>query len=65
MKLPKIVPDQVVKRIRWEKPEVGWFKLNSEGSSSGNPGPIGSEGLIRNREGDWVCGYAKLHSTLA
>ena len=59
VKLPKIIPDQVVKRIRWEKPEVGQFRLNSDGSSLGNLGLAGSGGLIRNGDGDWVCGYAK------
>ena len=59
VKLPKIIPEHVVKRTRWEKPEVGWFRLNSDGSLSGNPGPAGSGGLIRNGEGDWVYGYAR------
>ena len=35
----------------------GWFRLNSDGSLLGNSGPAGSGGLIRNGEGDWVCGY--------
>ena len=52
VKLPKIIPEHVVKRTRWEKPEVGWFRLNSDGSLSGNLGPAGSGGLIRNGEGD-------------
>ncbi|KAL0013081.1 hypothetical protein SO802_000150 [Lithocarpus litseifolius] len=51
--------EEVVKRIRWEKPEVGWFRLNSDGSSLGNPGQAGSGGLIRNGEGGWLCGYAR------
>ena len=59
VKLPKIDPKQVVKRIRWEKLEVGWVRLNSDGSLSGNPGLAGSGGLIQNGEGDWVCGYAR------
>ena len=59
VKLPKIDPKQVVKRIRWEKLEVGWVRLNSDGSLSGNLGPAGSGGLIQNGEGDWVCGYAR------
>ena len=59
VKLPKIASGQVVKRISWEKPEVGWFRLNSDGSSLGNLGLAGSGGLIRNSEGDWVCGYAR------
>ena len=42
VKLPKIDPKQVVKRIRWEKLEVGWVRLNLDGSLSGNLGPAGS-----------------------
>ncbi|XP_023905965.1 uncharacterized protein LOC112017742 [Quercus suber] len=48
VKLPKLAPVQVIKRIRWEKPEVGWFRLNSDESSLGNPGLVGSGRLIRN-----------------
>ena len=64
MKLPKLASVQVIKRIRWEKPEVGWFRLNSDGSALGNPGPAGSGGLIRNGEGEWVCGYARKIGTI-
>lgn len=59
VKLPKMVPDQVDKRIRWEKQEEGWFRLNSDGSSSGKPSSAGSGGLIHNGEGEWVCDYAR------
>ena len=56
VKVPKAITNQVVKRIRWERPEAGWFRLNLDGSSMGNPGPAGSGGLIRNGDRDWVCG---------
>ena len=59
VKLPGIIPKQVVKRIRWEKAEVGWFKLNSDGSSSGNSGLAGNGGLIRNGVGDQAYNYAR------
>ena len=59
VKLPQLASVQVIKWIRWEKPEVGWFRLNSDGSALGNPGPARSGGLIRNGEGEWVCGYAR------
>lgn len=51
--------NKVVKRIRWEKPEQGWAKLNSDGASSGNPGPAGCGSLIRNEKGEWIVGFAR------
>lgn len=51
--------NKVVKRIHWEKPEKGWAKLNSDGASSGNSGPAGCGGLIRNEKGEWKVGFAK------
>lgn len=50
VKVPRVITNQVVKRVRWEKPD---------GSSTGNPGLAGSSGLIKNGEGDWVCKYAR------
>ena len=42
---------KIVRPIRWSKPEAGWLKLNTDGSSLGNPGLAGGGGLIRNDEG--------------
>lgn len=53
-----IIPIQV----RWFPPTDNWFKLNSDGSSMGNPGRAGGGGIIRNFQGDWpdwVSGYAR------
>ena len=36
-----------------------WFKLNTDGSSSGNPGRAGGCGIIRNSYGEWVSGFAR------
>ena len=36
-----------------------WFKLNTNGSSLGNPGLADGGGLIRNEKGEWVKGYAR------
>ncbi|KAK1410229.1 hypothetical protein QVD17_36764 [Tagetes erecta] len=33
------------------------LKLNTDGSSRGNPGPSSFGGLIRDNKGKWVCGY--------
>ena len=34
-------------------------KLNSNGSSMGNPGRVGEGGIIWDSNGDWVSGYAR------
>ena len=44
-------------QFKWNRPAVGWFKLNTDGSSLGNPGCAGGGGIIRNADGEWVTGY--------
>ena len=46
-------------QVQWQPPPTNWFKLNSDGSSMGNPGLVGGEGLIRNERGGWIKGYAR------
>ena len=48
---PKIASQLVAKQIRWEKPRHGWVKLNTDGSSLGNPRLAGGGGLIREEDG--------------
>ena len=50
---------RVLKAIRWERPNRGWIKLNTDGSSSGNPRPVGCGGILRVDNGIWVCGFSK------
>ena len=45
--------------VRWNKPEEGWFKLNTDGASLGNPGKAGGGGVIHNCNGNWVKGYKR------
>ena len=45
--------------IKWVSPPLGWFKLNTDGSSLGNPGLAGGGGIIRNHVGDWVGGFSR------
>ena len=49
----------VLRRIRWEKPDTGWMKLNTDGASSGSLGLAGGGGVIRDEERNWVVGYAR------
>jgi len=46
-------------QVRWIKPPLSWYKLNSDGSSLGNPGRVGGGGLIRDDKGDWIKGYVR------
>ncbi|KAL0016315.1 hypothetical protein SO802_003384 [Lithocarpus litseifolius] len=46
-------------QVRWLPPSLNWFKVNSDGSSMGNPGLAGGGVLIRNQDGEWVKGYAR------
>ncbi|KAL6565178.1 hypothetical protein OROMI_016628 [Orobanche minor] len=34
--------------VRWLKPDIGWWKLNSDGAARGNPGMAAAGGIIRN-----------------
>lgn len=46
-----------MKDIRWIFPQAGWFKLNVDGASKGNPGVPGRGGLIKDETGYWVAGF--------
>lgn len=35
----------------WVKPEINWYKMNTDGSLIGNPGKVGGGGLIRDHRG--------------
>uniref|UniRef100_A0A2N9H9G6 RNase H type-1 domain-containing protein n=1 Tax=Fagus sylvatica TaxID=28930 RepID=A0A2N9H9G6_FAGSY len=45
--------------IKWASPSLGWFKLNTDGSSLGNLGLAGGGGVIRDHVGDWVGGFSR------
>jgi ribonuclease HI len=45
--------------IKWVSPSLGWFKLNTDGSSLGNLGLTEGRGVIRNHVGDWVGGFSR------
>lgn len=46
-------------QVKWTKPPSNWYKVNSDGSSLGNPGLAGGGGLIRDETGKWIRGYAR------
>lgn len=52
-------PSQVLGKkgtwLRWNKPEHQQFKLNTDGSCKG--GVSAGGGIVRNRQGDFVCGF--------
>lgn len=52
-------PHMVIKQVHWDKPAVGWMKLNTDGSSLGNPGLAGGGGVIRDWTGRWIVGFSR------
>ncbi|KAH1115540.1 hypothetical protein J1N35_008918 [Gossypium stocksii] len=45
---PSIVP------VPWQGPTLEWQKLNTNGSSQGNPGKAGVGAIIRDHKGNWA-----------
>ncbi|GKV02365.1 hypothetical protein SLEP1_g14812 [Rubroshorea leprosula] len=43
----------------WSKPHFPTIKLNTDGSSIGNPSLSGSGGILKDSLGNWVLGYAR------
>ena len=46
------------KVIRWVRPERGWFKINTDGSSIGNPGNAGGVILRADNEA-WIKAFSR------
>ncbi|KAF5449942.1 hypothetical protein F2P56_030338 [Juglans regia] len=55
---PVLLKVRQCKLIKWHKPPSGWFKLNTDGSSLGNPGASGIGGVIRNDQGRLMQAFA-------
>ncbi|KAK9991108.1 hypothetical protein SO802_026093 [Lithocarpus litseifolius] len=55
----KLQRSVVIMSVKWNKPLDGWFKLNTDGASIGNPGKAGGGGLIRDSSGNWVKGFSR------
>ncbi|KAF5450654.1 hypothetical protein F2P56_030985, partial [Juglans regia] len=48
-----------VRLVGWKKPRDGWYKLNTDGCSLGNPRRLGVGGVIRDEKGDLRLAYAE------
>ncbi|KAG5585275.1 hypothetical protein H5410_045709, partial [Solanum commersonii] len=48
----KVIP------VGWDKPTMGVYKLNTDGSALTNPGKIGGGGILRDGQGNLVYAYA-------
>jgi len=46
--------------IVWSPPRVGWFKLNTDGASRGNPGLAAAGGVVRDGDGNWCYGFSNI-----
>lgn len=48
-------------RVAWTRPEIGWTKLNFDGSSKGkkSPGRGSIGGVLRDHEAQFLLGYAE------
>ena len=44
--------------VKWFRPPLGWFKLNTDGSSILHRGLAGGGGIIRDAFGNWVIGFS-------
>nr|POE53870.1 putative ribonuclease h protein [Quercus suber] len=44
--------------VKWMKPSLGWFKLNTDGSSVQQRKVAGGGGVIRDGFGNWVVGFS-------
>ena len=45
-------------KVRRKKSFEGWYKLNTDGASFGNPGKVGGGGVIRDHGGTWIRGFS-------
>ena len=50
---------RVMKQIRWEKPQMGWYKLNTDGASESGVYRTGCGGIIRDEQGQWITGFVR------
>ena len=56
---PRELSHCIIKRVCWEKPPLGWAKLNTDGVIVGSSGLAGCGGLIRDENGAWLAGFSR------
>ena len=56
-------PPKETSLISWKPPPPGFLKLNTDGSTLGNPGPANAGGLIRDTNGMWIRGFSRYIGT--
>ncbi|KAI3473514.1 hypothetical protein Pfo_031507, partial [Paulownia fortunei] len=49
--------EKKAKHVLWEKPQEGWFKLNTNGAAKGQTEQAGTGGIIRDHFGNVVVAY--------
>ena len=59
----KIHPSKICVLVAWQKPPFGWAKLNTDGSTLGNPGRAGGGGVIHDHSGHWIKGFSRALGT--
>ncbi|CAA7018667.1 unnamed protein product [Microthlaspi erraticum] len=57
-RMPNVPRTRVERLIGWTAPSTGWFKLNSDGASRGNPGLAAAGGVLRDGNGRWYGGFS-------
>ena len=62
---PRDLTCSIIKRVRWEKSQAGWKKLNTNGASKGNLGLVGCGGVVRDENGRWIAGFSRRIGVLA
>ncbi|XP_065639085.1 uncharacterized protein LOC136071559 [Quercus suber] len=56
---PRCNSRMIIRQIKWEKPNTGWVKLNTDGSTDIASGTTGGGGLIRDDRGSWIMGFTR------
>ena len=56
---PRCRNRMIVRQIKWEKPDMGWVKLNTDGAADVAAGSAGGGGLIRDDQGNWIIGFTR------
>lgn len=49
----------MLKQVRWERPDDGRMKLNTDGAASVSLGLAGAGGVIIDDRGNWVVGFSR------